>query len=140
MRRQLGFMLGMMLLGGTHAVWAQGAAAPAPQGTASAAQATAAADVRAGTGYQSHAVVGEATSFPSGTLVFAVSTVTGADGTTVRHVWKKDGAEIWSANLQIGSVRWTTNSRRLLKAPGQYSVHVLSADGGEIGKVEFTIQ
>jgi hypothetical protein len=98
------------------------------------------AEVKAGTGYQSFAVVGEATSFPAGTLVFAVSTVRGADGTTVKHVWKKDGAELWTASLRIGSSRWTTSSRRLLNQPGQYTVSVLAEDGSEIGKVDFTIQ
>lgn len=105
-----------------------------------AAATAASAEVKAGTGYQSYAVVGEATSFPAGTLVFAVSTVRGADGTTIKHVWKKDGAELWTASLRIGSSRWTTSSRRLLNQPGQYTVSVLAEDGSEIGKVDFTIQ
>ncbi|HTJ44614.1 MAG TPA: DUF2914 domain-containing protein [Kofleriaceae bacterium] len=100
----------------------------------------AAAEVHAGTGYEKHAIVGEAESFPSGTKVFVVSLVTGANGTQVKHVWKKDGAELWSATLNVGSNKWTTSSRRVLSKAGSYEVSVVGADGGELGKVAFTIQ
>lgn len=130
-------LLGVMLAltTGTGAAHAQGSEqAPAAQPSAPT------AEVKAGTGYQSHAVVGEATSFPAGTLVFVVSTVYAADGSTIKHVWKKDGAELWTASLHIGSSRWTTSSRRVLNQPGQYTVVVLAADGSEIGKADFSIQ
>jgi Protein of unknown function (DUF2914) len=101
---------------------------------------SAAAEIKVGTGYEKHAVAGEAQSFPSGTKVFAVSTVTGASGTSVKHVWKKDGAEIWTATLAVGSNKWTTSSRRVLGKAGQYEIDVVGADGAELGKVEFAIQ
>ncbi len=72
--------------------------------------------------------------------VFVVSVVTGANGTQVKHVWKKDGAEIWTATLNVGSDKWTTSSRRMLTAAGSYEVDVVGADGSELGKVEFTVQ
>lgn len=136
MKNLIGVMLGAVLFMGAGFASAQGTEAAKTAAESSGVT----AQVQAGTGYQSHAVVGEATSFPVGTLVFVVSTVSGADGTTIKHVWKKDGAELWTATLPIGSKRWTTNSRRLLTQPGQYSVSVLSADGNEIGKADFTIQ
>ena len=108
-------------------------AAPPASGSAS-------ADVHAGTGYEKHAVTGEAASFPAGTKVFVVSLVTGANGTQVKHVWKKDGAEIWTATLDVGSDKWTTSSRRQLPKAGAYEVDVVGADGAQLGKVEFQIQ
>ncbi|MCE9571753.1 MAG: DUF2914 domain-containing protein, partial [Deltaproteobacteria bacterium] len=105
-----------------------------------AAPTSAGAEVKVGTGYEKHAVAGEAATFPAKTKVFAVSTVTGAGGTTVKHVWKLDGAEIWSAPLKIGSNKWTTSTRRVLNKPGKYEVDVVGADGAELGKVEFSIE
>ncbi len=101
---------------------------------------SAGAEVKVGTGYEKRAVAGEAATFPAKTKVFAVSTVTGAGGTTVKHVWKRDGAEIWSASLKIGSSKWTTSTRRVLSKPGKYEVAVVSADGADLGKVEFTVE
>ncbi len=98
------------------------------------------AEVKAGTGYERYQVVGEAAGFPVGTLVFAVSRITGAEGTTVRHVWKLDGAEVWSASLEIGSRAWTTSSRRRMTKAGNYEVAVIGSDGSELGKVAFTVQ
>lgn len=105
-----------------------------------AASAAASAEVKVGTGYERYQVVGEATSFPVGTMVFAVSRVLGAEGTTVRHVWKQDGVEVWSASLDIGAKAWTTSSRRRLTRPGSYEVTVIAADGSELGKLSFTVQ
>ena len=101
---------------------------------------SASADVHVGTGYEKHAVTGEAASFPAGTKVFVVSVVSGANGTQVKHVWKKDGAEIWTATLDVGSDKWTTSSRRQLPKTGAYEVDVMGADGAQLGKVEFQIQ
>ncbi len=109
-------------------------AAPPP------ASGSASADVHVGTGYENHAVTGEAASFPAGTKVFVVSVVSGANGTQVKHVWKKDGAEIWTATLSVGSDRWTTSSRRQLPKAGAYEVDVVGADGAQLGKVEFQVQ
>ena len=114
--------------------------APPPEAPPAEGASSAAADVKAGTGYEQHAVVGEATSFPAGTKVYAVSTVTGAGGTDVKHVWKKDGAEIWTATLHIGSSRWTTATMRTLSKAGSYEVDVVGADGADLGKIEFTVQ
>ncbi len=65
----------------------------------------ASAEVKAGTGVVKKEVVGEATSFAKGTKVWAWSKVLGAKGTTVKHVWKRDGAVLWEKELAIGSNR-----------------------------------
>lgn len=143
MKTTIGMLLtGMLFLATGVARAESGATAAEPKAalTASASPTAASAEVKAGSGYEKFAVTGEATSFPAGTLVFAVSTVRGAEGTTVRHIWKKDGAELWTASLNIGAARWTTSSRRLLNKAGEYEVSVVGADGSELGKVTFTIQ
>lgn len=142
MKTTIGMLLTGMLALGAGMARAESSAAPEPQATptASATPTAASAEVKAGTGYQKFAVAGEAASFPAGTLVYAVSTVSGAAGTTVRHIWKKDGAELWTASLNIGAARWTTSSRRLLQKPGEYEVSVVGADGSELGKVAFSVQ
>lgn len=143
MKTTIGMLLtGMLALGAGVSRAESNAAAAEPQAapTAPATPTAASAEVKAGTGYEKFAVAGEETSFPAGTLVYAVSTVSGAAGTTIRHIWKKDGAELWSASLNIGAARWTTSSRRRLSKPGEYEVSVMSADGAELGKVVFTVQ
>ena len=74
---------------------------PAPP----AATAGAAAEVKAGTGVENKESVGTASEFAAGTKIWVWSRVTGATGTTVRHVWKKDGAQIWQAKLAVKSKR-----------------------------------
>ncbi|HEY6179542.1 MAG TPA: DUF2914 domain-containing protein [Kofleriaceae bacterium] len=99
----------------------------------------AAAEVKAGTGVEKHEVVGEATSFPAGTTVWVWSLVTNGEG-NVKHVWKRDGKEVWSATLPVGSKRWATSSRRTIPAAGSWEVAVTTDAGAQIGTVAFTIQ
>ncbi len=108
---------------------------PAPP----AATAGAAAEVKAGTGVENKESVGTASEFTAGTKVWIWSRITGAANTTVQHVWKKDGAKVWAANLKIKGNKWTTSSRRQLKA-GSYSVEVVGADGAVLGSVAFTVK
>jgi len=110
-------------------------AQPAPP----AATAGAAAEVKAGTGVENKESVGTASEFTAGTKVWIWSRITGAANTTVQHVWKKDGAKVWAANLKIKGNKWTTASRRQLKA-GSYSVEVVGADGAVLGSVAFTVK
>lgn len=121
------------LVAGTAAV---ATAQPAPPAAASAA---AAAEVKAGTGVENKQSVGTATEFAAGTKVWIWSRITGAANTTVQHVWKKDGAKVWAANLKIKGNKWTTSSRRQLKA-GSYSVEVVGADGTVLGSTSFTVK
>lgn len=99
----------------------------------------ASAEVKAGTGMENHEVVGEAASFPAGTTVWVWSLVTNGEG-SVKHVWKRDGKEVWTATLPVGSKRWATSSRRTIPAAGSWQVDVTTEAGAQIGTVSFTVQ
>lgn len=97
------------------------------------------AEVKAGTGVEKRAIVGEATTFPAGTTVWVWSLVSGAEG-SVKHVWKHDGQVAWTATLNVGSKKWSTQSRRTISKAGAWEVEVQTADGASIGTVAFTVQ
>jgi hypothetical protein len=99
----------------------------------------ASAEVKAGTGVEKHEIVGEAASFPAGTTVWVWSRVTNAEG-TIKHVWKRDGKEVWTATLPVGGKLWSTQSRRTIPAAGSWQVDVQSEAGASLGTVSFTIQ
>jgi hypothetical protein len=109
---------------------------PSPAPAASGAS----AEVKAAKGVEKREPVEPGASFEAGATVWAWSLVSGAEGTTVKHVWKKDGTEVWHANLKIGSKKWTTYSRRTIKKAGSYSVDVVGEDGTVLGTTEFTVQ
>ncbi len=106
--------------------------APSPSG--------ASAEVKAAKGVENRLPVEEGSTFEAGTTVWAWSLIHGAEGTTVKHVWKKDGTEVWFATLAVGSKKWTTYSRRKLTKAGSYSVDVTGEDGAVLGTVAFTVQ
>jgi hypothetical protein len=99
----------------------------------------ASAEVKVGTGVENHEVVGEAASFPAGTTVWVWSRVVNGEG-NVKHVWKRDGQEVWTATLPVGSKRWSTQSRRAIATAGSWAVDVQTESGGSLGTVSFTIQ
>jgi hypothetical protein len=99
----------------------------------------ASAEVKVGTGVEKHEVVGEAASFPAGTTVWVWSRVTNAEG-NIKHVWKRDGKEVWTATLPVGSKLWSTQSRRAIPAAGAWQVDVQTEAGAALGTVSFTIQ
>jgi hypothetical protein len=101
--------------------------------------AAASAEVKVGTGVEKHAIVGEAASFPAGTTVWAWSQITGGEG-NIKHVWKRDGKEVWTATLPVGSRKWTTSSRRTIPSAGSWQVDVTTEAGAQLGTVSFTIQ
>ncbi|MFN0245853.1 MAG: DUF2914 domain-containing protein [Kofleriaceae bacterium] len=98
----------------------------------------ASAELKAGTGVEKRAIVGEATSFPAGTTVWVWSLVKNAEG-SVKHVWKRDGKAVWTATLKIGSKKWSTSSRRKIPKAGSWEVEVQTLDGASLGTVAFTI-
>ncbi len=126
---------GAALLFSTPAVAQQ--SQPAPPAVAAT---TAAAEIKAAKGIDKREPVDEGTSFAVGDTVHAWTRVTGANGTRVTHVWKRDGKEVWKAYLRIGSKRWTTNSRRKMSKAGAWSVDVVAADGTVLATVAFTVQ
>jgi hypothetical protein len=103
---------------------------PAPQPTA---------EVKAAKAVTNQEPLWEGTSFPAGEQVFIWSRISNGKGTTIQHVWKKDGNQIWVASLPVRSDSWSTNSRRYVQ-PGQYEVEVRSQDGAVLGSVSFTVQ
>ena len=122
------------LMLGTVALTAGDAAA---QPAAAAAAAT--AEVKAARGVDKREPVEPGDTFAAGTKVWVWSRITGAAGTTVQHVWKKDDKPVWTAKLKVGGPKWTTSSRRQLKA-GAYTVDVVGADGTTLGTVSFTVE
>jgi hypothetical protein len=110
-------------------------AAPAKDAPATGAS----AEVKVGTGVEKHEIVGEAASFPAGTTVWVWSRVTNAEG-NIKHVWKRDGKEVWTATLPVGSKLWSTQSRRAIPAAGAWQVDVQTETGAALGTVSFTIQ
>jgi hypothetical protein len=115
-------------------------AQPQTQPSAPATAAAARADVKAAKGVENREPVEEGSTFAKGDTVYAWSRIFGANGTKVTHVWKLDGKDVWKAYLRVGSNRWTTNSRRKISKPGNYTVDVVAADGTSLGSVSFTVQ
>jgi DUF2914 family protein len=113
--------------------------APAPAAPTAPASGEVTAEIKAGTGVENREVVGESATFPAGTTVWVWSRVTGAEG-SVKHVWKRDGKPVWTATLNVGSKKWSTQSRRAIAKPGAWEVEVQTADGASIGTVAFTVQ
>lgn len=104
------------------------------------APAGAAADVKAGTGIAKREPVGAAESFAKGTKVWVWSSITGAKGTAVKHVWKSGDKVLWEKEIDVTSGRYRTWTRRSMSKPGSYTVEVQSADGAVLGSVAFTIE
>jgi hypothetical protein len=67
------------------------------------------------------------------------SQITNGEG-NIKHLWKHDGKEVWSATLPVGSKRWATSSRRMIPAAGSWQVDVTTEAGVQLGSVSFTIQ
>jgi hypothetical protein len=97
------------------------------------------AEVKAGTGVENHEIVGEAATFPSGTTVWVWSRITNGQG-TIKHVWKRDGQDVWTGTLPVSSSKWSTMTRRTIGAKGAWTVDVQTDAGASLGTVSFTIE
>ena len=132
------WIIALMLATGT--AYAEDAKKPAEAKPAPApAPASASAEVKAGTGVEKHEIVGEASTFAPGTTVWVWSRITNGQG-TVKHVWKMDGKEMWTATLPVGSARWSTMSRRTMHTKGSWDVDVQTDAGVSIGSVSFKVE
>jgi hypothetical protein len=100
----------------------------------------AAAEIKAGTGVnkKKREVVGEAETFTAGSKVWAWSSVTGAKGETVKHVWKRDDKVLWEKTFVAKSSRYRTWTTHRVKA-GSYTVEVQTEDGAVLGTMSFTV-
>ena len=97
------------------------------------------AEVKAGTGVENKEVVGEAQSFAAGTTVWIWSRIMEGEP-SIKHVWKRDGAEVWTATLKVGGKRWSTQSRRSIPKAGSWEVDVQTSDGKSLGTVAFKVE
>ena len=97
------------------------------------------AEVKVGTGVEKHEIVGEAATFPTGTTIWVWSMVLNGEG-NIKHVWKRDGKDVWTATLKVGSKRWSTQSRRAIPTAGSWTVDVQTEAGASLGTVAFTVQ
>ncbi len=104
-----------------------------------AAKTDASAEVKAGTGVEKHEIVGEAQSFSAGTTVWVWSKITNGEP-SVRHVWKLDGKDVWTATLKVGGKSWSTQSRRTITKAGAWEVDVQTADGASLGTIAFKVE
>ena len=97
------------------------------------------AEIKAGTGVEKREIVGEAQTFPAGTTVWIWSRITEGEP-SIKHVWKRDGQEVWTATLKIGSKRWATQSRRAIPKAGSWEVDVQTAEGKSLGTIAFKVE
>jgi hypothetical protein len=102
-------------------------------------RASAAAEVKAATAVEEREPVDVSDTFEVGSQVFIWSRIDNAAGTTVRHIWKRNGNQIWERSMEIGSNRWRTWSRSGVSA-GEYTVEVRAEDDTVLGEVAFNVE
>jgi hypothetical protein len=132
-------------MGGLLLVSPRVGAEPPPAGDKGAAKAEKAAgeakaEVKAGTEVKERELVGEGSSFKKGDTVVVWSNVTGAEGKTVKQVWKLDGKEVFAPSFEIKSNRWRINSRKRSAPAGAWVVEVVTDDGAKLGEVSFKVE
>ena len=64
-------------------------------------------------GVEKFEITGESATFPAGTTVWVWTRIKGGEG-NIKHVWKKDGKDVWTATLNVGGKDWRTQSRRTI--------------------------
>jgi hypothetical protein len=96
-----------------------------------------------GTGIEDRELTGQADRFPEGTqVVFWTRVEGGAAGDTVDHVWIRDGEEVVTIGLSVGSPNWRTWSRKTLHrgAAGDWRVEARDREGRVLASAEFTCE
>jgi len=84
---------------------------------------------------------GAAEAFPAGVgEVFAWMRVTGAEGTTIHHVWIH-GEDEWSVPLTIGGSPWRTWSSKQIQPEwtGEWRVEIRDDSGNLLEALSFTV-
>jgi len=95
-----------------------------------------------GTAVENRALVGQSESFDITTgKLYCFTKIQGANGTTIRHVWKRDGVIMADVSLPIGSGNWRTwSSKRFVAGmSGSWVVEVVSADGAVLEEIAFSV-
>src|SRR5947207_1857079 len=124
----------LRVLSGSLAVAAIVALAPA-------AHAEPTVEVKAATKIEKFDPVDAADKFKKGDTVIVWTHIKDGAGVDLKHVWKKDGKDLFTASLPVKSKDWKTRSRREKIAPGSYTVEVqAAADGKKLGEVTFTVE
>jgi hypothetical protein len=72
--------------------------------------------------------------------LFVWTRVTGAENSTLTHVWMHDGNE-WPVSLAIGGSPWRTWSSKVIQPEwtGEWSVEIRDANGNVIETLMFTV-
>jgi hypothetical protein len=113
------------------------AAPPAAQAPASAVI----ADVVVGKTIENRAISDSGSTFPASVgMLVAMSSVSGASGSKIMHVWSH-GPHADTISLSVGGSPWRTYSRKTIPADwtGEWKVTVLDATGAVIATKTFTI-
>ncbi len=77
----------------------------------------------------------------AGSLTF-VTTVNGLrEGQVVRHVWRKNGKQVYAAKLKLGASPAQVHSVHSIRADdaGRWTAALLGPEGKELSKVEFEV-
>ena len=102
-----------------------------------------AAEGTVGPGVEKLEIQGEATTFKvaAGTKIYAWTRVTGAADSTITVAFSK-GDRTSKQELKVPRSPYRTNAYRTFRAGdgGEWTVKVLSADGAELGKADFTVE
>lgn len=94
-----------------------------------------------GAGVEDRAVVGESDTFSEGTEVaFWTLIEGGASGDSIDHVWIREGEEVVTVGLVVGSAHWRTWSKKTMYpgSAGPWSVEARDRDGAVLATVSFT--
>jgi hypothetical protein len=101
------------------------------------------AEVKVGTGVEKMEIQGESAAFKvaAGTKIYAWAKVAGAAESTVTVVFSM-GERTSKMELKVPRSPYRTNAYRTFRAgdAGNWTVKVLSADGAELGKADFTVE
>ncbi len=94
-----------------------------------------------GSGVEDRVVVGESDTFPEGSeVVFWTLIEGGASGDSVDHVWIREGEEVVTVGLAVGSAHWRTWSKKTMHpgSAGAWSVEARDRDGKVLATAAFT--
>lgn len=94
-----------------------------------------------GTAVEDRDPVGESTTFAEGdAVVFWTRVEGGSAGDSIDHVWIREGEEIVTVGLSVGSANWRTWSRKTMYpgSAGAWTVEARDRDGKVLATVSFS--
>jgi hypothetical protein len=98
------------------------------------------AEAKAAHSVKNRKPVDVADTFKAGERVWIWSLIKGGEpGSSVTHVWSKDGEVVLRREIRVGDRRWATNSRHVCEQ-GTWDVQVLASDGTALAEVIFTVE